>query len=74
MKEFPTVGDKVIFKGVPELYYPMFADMKEIAENCLVVGQQYTVAKCQVFSSWVAVDLVEFPGTENCFNLTFFEQ
>ncbi len=68
---FPKIGDKVIFKGVPDIYYPMFTCMKKHAEEKLVIGQTYTARKVEVYSSWCAIWLDEVEG-DVYFNRTFF--
>ena len=68
--EFPQAGDKVIFKGVPEFYFPNFTNMRKDAE-VLEIGKQYTLSKVRVNSSWVTVYLEEFPDL--MLNLGFFK-
>jgi len=69
--EFPKAGDKLIFKGVPEFYYPNFTNMREDA-RVLQLGVEYTISRCLVNSSWVTIYLEEYP--ETMFNLGFFDQ
>lgn len=69
--DFPKAGDKLIFKGVPEFYYPMFIKMREDA-SVLQLGVEYTAKEVRVNSSWVTIYLEEFP--ETMFNLSFFDQ
>jgi hypothetical protein len=52
---FPSVGDKITFRGVPDIYYPMFTSMKKLAEDNLKIGQMCTVRKVEVYSSWCGV-------------------
>lgn len=68
--EFPRVGDTVIFTGVPEFYYPLFTDMGEAARHRLIEGQEYTVSKVEIYSSWCAI---EVEGVEGYYNRTFFK-
>jgi len=69
---FNKKGDKVTFYGVPKFYYPHYINMGEWAEERLEVGKEYTVAKCEVYSSWSAVWLEEFP--DYFFNANFFKK
>jgi hypothetical protein len=62
-------GQTVIFRGVPEFYYPHFTNMKVDAE-VLELGKEYTVSKSEVYSSWQAVWVEDFPDT--MFNASFF--
>lgn len=71
---FPTVGDKLIFTGVPKFYYPHFTCMKARAEKDLKVNQEYTVRKVEVYSSWCAVWLEGIDGERDNFNLSFFQR
>jgi hypothetical protein len=70
---FPSVGDKIKFRGVPNIYYPMFTPMKKLAENNLKIGQICIVRKVEVYSSWCGVWLEEIPGEDNYLNLMFFD-
>ena len=69
---FPQVGEKLKFKGVPSVYYPMFTNIGKFAKENLVVGQEYEVSKVEVYSSWCAVWLKEF-GEEHFFHTQFFK-
>ena len=69
---FPNAGGKLIFNGVPSVYYPMFLNMKTEAEQFLVLGQEYTVSKVEIYSSWCAVWL-EGVDQKYYFNLGFFK-
>ncbi len=69
---FPRRGDKLKFKGVPSMYYPMFISVGKFANENLKIGQEYTVEKVEVNSSWCAIWLEGFG--ENFFNLSFFEK
>jgi hypothetical protein len=75
-KAWPETGDKVIFKGVPEFVYPHFTNIIENAKKLLVVGQEYTVSKCTVFSSWCSLELegirVE-PDEHSFFHFSMFD-
>ena len=70
---FPSVGDKLKFRGVPKMYYPMFTNLKDLAEKNLKVGQVCTVRKVDIYSSWCAVWLEEIPGEDSYLNLMFFD-
>lgn len=70
--EFPSVGDKIKFLGVPEFYYPMFTSMKKLAEDNLKIGQICTVRRVEIYSSWCAVWLEEIPGEKNYLSRRFF--
>jgi hypothetical protein len=70
-KEWPQAGDKVIFKGCPAIYYPMFTNMQTFCKENLVVGQEYELAEVNIHSSWVSVRL---KGLEDTFlNWIFFK-
>ena len=69
--QFPKKGDKLVFKGVPEFYYPMFTNMREDA-RVLQLGVEYIAKEVCVNSSWVSIYLEEFPDL--MFNLMFFDQ
>lgn len=73
MKEsnWPKTGDKLIFNGVPSVFYPHFTNVGKYASENLKVDEEYTVTKCEVYSSWCAVWL-EGHG-DNFFNLSFFK-
>ena len=68
IKQWPKVGDKITFNGVKTFWY---WSIIKAAQELLEVGKEYTVSKCEPFSSWVAVELEEFPETR--FTLSFFE-
>lgn len=70
MSDFPKVGDKLKFTGVPRMYYPYFTDMKTAAETNLVLNKKYTISKVEIFSSWVSVELENVEGN---YNLGFFK-
>jgi hypothetical protein len=72
LPEFPQAGDVLKFTGVPAFYYPQFTNMRVYANEHLVVGNQYTVSKSEIYSSWCAV-WVEGHG-ENFLNYSFFEK
>lgn len=55
-------GAKVIFKGVPEFYYPMFTNVGEDARKFLEVGKEYIVTKHEIYSSWQSFELEGIPG------------
>jgi len=67
---WPKVGDKIIFTGVPEIYFPHFLKMGEYAREHLVVDREYVLSNIIVNSSWVST-WVE--GHEEMLNLSFFK-
>jgi len=69
---FPSVGDKLKFISVPDMYYPMFTNMKKLAEHNLKPEQICTVRKVSIYSSWCAVWIEEISGDDNFLNLCFF--
>lgn len=70
-KEWPQAGDKVIFIGVPKIYYPQFTNMRAFCEDNLKLGQEYELAEVNVLSSWVSVRLKGFEDT--FLNWSFFK-
>lgn len=72
--DWPKKGDKLRFKGVPKFVYPHFTNIIEKAQNKLTVGQEYTVEKSEVYSSWCAVWLEGNEGEDDLYHLQFFEQ
>jgi hypothetical protein len=73
-KPFPATGDKVRFTGADKMFYPHFTNLIENARQKLEIGKVYTVLKCEVFSSWSAVWLVEIGDEEmDKFNTSMFE-
>ncbi len=62
LKEMDKTGQKVIFKGVPEFYYPMFTNVAADAKRLLGVGEEYTVTKHEIYSSWQSFELEGIPG------------
>ena len=68
MKIWPKIGDKVKYKGVA---YTWFKELAENAENLLKLGEEYTLARITVNSSWCSV-LLEETGNA-VFSLSFFE-
>lgn len=66
--KWPAQGDKVTFRGVKKFWY---WSVVKAAQQLLEVGKVYTVEKCEPFSSWVSVELKEFP--EQRFTLSFFD-
>jgi len=67
--KWPEVGSKLQFKAVHTLW---FSNIIKDAEELLVVGQIYTIAKISPASSWCSVVLEEFPDKK--FALSFFTQ
>lgn len=67
-KQWPKAGDKITFTGVKHFWY---WTVIKAAQELLEVGKVYTVSKCEPFSSWVAIELEEFPETR--FTLSFFD-
>ena len=72
--KWPKVGEKVRFIGADGIYYPHYTNVIKNAKDNLVVDQEYTVRKCEVYSSWCAVWLEELLGEENLFHLPMFER
>ena len=77
--DWPKPGDKLKFKGIPAFVYPHFNNIIERVKNHFKVGEIYTVSKCEVYSSWCAVWLEEYPPIDendehNFAHLQFFEQ
>lgn len=70
--KFPYEGDILIFKGVPEFYYPMYLNMGKLARKELIVGNEYKIRKVEIYSSWCAVWLEGVGGEDDYFNLSFF--
>lgn len=71
---FPKVGDKLIFKGVPDVYFPHFKCMGEAAKKHLVVDNTYEVERVEVYSSWCSVWLKDNPFyPELGYNRSFFK-
>jgi len=68
---WPKTGDKVIFTGCPQFYFPQFACMKTFCDENLTVGQEYIIHKAHVNSSWVTVYLIGFE--QDMLNWTFFK-
>lgn len=71
-RDFPKNGDKLIFSGVPEFYYPMFTNFRKDAEDNLELEKEYVIKECGINSSWVSIILEEFPELK--FNYTFFKK
>lgn len=69
---WPKEGDKLKFKTAEGFHYPCFTNIISFAKENLICGQEYTVRKCEVYSSWCAVWLEEIEG-DNCFHLSMFE-
>jgi hypothetical protein len=68
---WPKIGDRLTFNGVPKFFYPHFVKVGKYAEENLTKENEYIVTKCEVYSSWCAVWL-EGHG-DNLFNLSFFK-
>jgi hypothetical protein len=68
MKIWPKVGDKIKYKGVTTTW---FKELIENAENYLKVGEEYTLARITVNSSWCSVVLKE--TGDAVYSLAFFE-
>lgn len=66
MKIWPKVRDKVKYKGASEAW---FKDLAENAENLLKLGEEYTLARITINSSWCSV-LLEETGNA-VFSLSF---
>ena len=63
------VGKKAVFNGVPDMYYPMFTDVGELARNSFTIGDAYEIESCHVYSSWCAIKL---KGIDGQFHASFF--
>lgn len=74
MGNFPKIGDTLIFKGVPEFYYPNFTNLKVYAEKYLVIGESYEIEDVSVNSSWCSIYLKDVVNPSVGYNLTFFER
>ena len=72
--DWPTKGDKLRFRGVPKFVYPHFTNIIKNAQDKLTIGMDYTVSKCEVYSSWCAVWLDGNLGEMDCYHLQFFER
>jgi hypothetical protein len=68
MKIWPKVGDKIKYKGVTTTW---FKDIAENAENHLKLGEEYTLARVTINSSWCSVILEE--TGDIVYSLSFFE-
>lgn len=71
---FPIAGDKLIFTGVPDFYYPQFTNLKDDAEKYLTLGEKYEIEKVVVNSSWVSIYLKCVNNPSVGYNLNFFER
>ena len=72
MNNWPKSGDKLKFLTANKNFYPHYISIVDFAKKNLVEGQEYTVRKCEVYSSWCAVWLEEFEG-DRYFHLSMFE-
>jgi hypothetical protein len=68
MKIWPKLGDKIRYKGTTTTW---FKDLIENAENHLKLGEEYTLARVTVNSSWCSVTLEETGDT--VYSMSFFE-
>lgn len=68
MKQWPKVGSKVTFKGAKNFW---FTSVMNYANGALKVGEQYTISKLELLSSWCKINLEEFP--DKIFSLSFFD-
>ena len=67
-KQWPNIGNKLVYKGTPQVFW--FKDVLKNAENNLKVGEEYTLARMRLNSSWCSIYLEEFPDLK--FSLSFF--
>lgn len=72
--QFPSKGEKLKFKGVPEFYYPCFTNLRDDADKYLIVGQEYEIENVIVNSSWVSIYLKGVHNPDVGYNLTFFQR
>lgn len=74
---WPKPGDKLKVKDViPEHFYPAFTNIIKDGRDNLHPGEEYTVEKCEIYSSWCAVWLKELPSKDEkdrLFHLSFFD-
>lgn len=75
---WPRPGDKLVaLENPPKWFYPHYTDIVEDGLANIKPGQEYTVKKCNIYSSWCAVWLEELPdrteGEERRFHLSFFK-
>lgn len=70
--DWPKSGDKVKFLSAEGFFYPHFTNIIDFAQKNLTCGREYTVKKCEVYSSWCGIWLeeVEF---DHPFHLTMFD-
>ena len=68
--KWPKPGDKLIFKGVPKIYFPHFIPMGKYARENLIIDKEYALTDIQINSSWVSVFI---EGHSEMLNLTFFK-
>jgi hypothetical protein len=76
--KWPKPQDKIKAKDVPpDMIYPGYTDVMADAKDTIRPGEEYTVRKCEVYSSWCAVWLEEILDNEKrpdrFFNLSFFD-
>ena len=71
--DWPKTGDKVKFLSAEGMFYPHFTNIIDFTKKNLIVGREYTVKKCEVYSSWCGIWLeeVEF---EHPFHKLMFER
>jgi hypothetical protein len=67
-KNWPAVGDKVIFKGIG---FTWFKNIIKNAEDNLTVGKKYTLSSVNPLSSWCSVKLKE--TGDLTYSLSFFD-
>ena len=71
--KWPQIGAKLKYRGSHHFWFTnILQDVKMLQESGLLVyGNEYTLAKIEVFSSWVRIKLEEFPNKD--FPLSFFD-
>jgi len=72
MNNHPKPGDKLKFLTANKNFYPHYISVIEFAKKNLIEGQEYTVRKFEMYSSWCAVWLEEIEG-DHYFHLSMFE-
>lgn len=70
--DWPKAGDKVTFESAEGMFYPYFTNIIDFAKKNLIPGREYTVKKCEVYSSWCGIWLEEIEF-EHPFHKTMFD-
>lgn len=69
---WPSKGDKLTFLTADGWFYPHFTEVIDFAKKNLSCGREYTVKRCEVYSSWCGVWLEEVEY-EHPFHLPMFD-